>query len=41
MYGVDKNKPETMKYNPEVGKIVATPHIQRLQDLIDDATKPG
>jgi hypothetical protein len=29
-FNADKNIPESLRYNPEVGKIVATPHIERL-----------
>lgn len=36
-FNADKNVPESLKYNPEVGKIVAKPHIERLQNLIDTA----
>lgn len=40
-FNADKDNPSSLKYNPEVGKIVAKPHIERLKSLIDDCTPVG
>lgn len=36
MYGVDNNRPETWKYNPEVGKIIADFHIDRIERILKE-----
>lgn len=35
-YGIDQSKPATLKYNEEVGKIVASMHLDRVERIIKE-----
>ena len=41
MYGVNTTDPKTWKYNPEVGKIVAGFHLERVERVIKEVEGKG
>jgi acyl-CoA reductase-like NAD-dependent aldehyde dehydrogenase len=41
MYGVDAKDPKSCKYNPDVGRIIASFHLDRIESILKEAEESG